>query len=162
MAEGKLQRDPTTGKIKRNSTNGKLVRNSSSSATCCCGSSVECPLSCPDAPVSFYVTVSGAGACNTTGRELRCAIFGSCTTCVWTNGIAYTLECGELFECTGLPGNYWVLTVQSGPGVTFIQAYKVLLPGDTEPPTGTYTICYCSAGSGCTCGSASVSISTTP
>jgi hypothetical protein len=36
MAEGKLQRDPTTGKIKRNSTNGKLVRNSSGSSTCCC------------------------------------------------------------------------------------------------------------------------------
>jgi hypothetical protein len=35
MAEGKLQRDPTTGKIKRN-MDGKLVRNSSGSSTCCC------------------------------------------------------------------------------------------------------------------------------
>jgi hypothetical protein len=36
MAEGKLQRDPTTGKIKRSLTNGKLVRNSSDSTACCC------------------------------------------------------------------------------------------------------------------------------
>jgi hypothetical protein len=62
MAEGKLQRDPTTGKIKRSLTNGKLVRNSSSSAACCCDAEpcdyYRARRCCDDAYVDFALAAA--------------------------------------------------------------------------------------------------------